>query len=181
VPYSAFEASDGFVVLGAINELMWERLCEAFGLDDLRTDQRAATNDARVRNRELVEAAIAGVIAPLSTADVTETLKQASVLVAPVRGAARAVEDPQVAELGLIDEIDGVRFARSPLSQFNSRPLAPAQRLGQDTTAVLTEHLSLTEDELGALIADGVVHTAASADAAGPPAPGAAQAASTWG
>lgn len=181
VPYSAFEASDGFVVLGAINELMWERLCEAFGLDDLRTDQRAATNDARVRNRELVEAAIAGVIAPLSTADVTETLKQASVLVAPVRGAARAVEDPQVAELGLIDEIDGVRFARSPLSQFNSRPLAPAQRLGQDTTAVLAEHLSLTEDELGALIADGVVHTAASADAAGPPAPGAAQAASTWG
>jgi hypothetical protein len=46
---------------------MWERLCEAFGLDDLRTDERAATNDARVRNRELVEAAIAGVIAPLSS------------------------------------------------------------------------------------------------------------------
>ena len=65
VPYSAFEASDGFVVLGAINELMWERLCEAFGLDELRADPRAASNEERVHNRAFVEAAIAAVIAPL--------------------------------------------------------------------------------------------------------------------
>jgi len=179
VPYSAFEASDGFVVLGAINELMWERLCAAFGLDELRTDERTATNDARVHNRGLVERAIADVIAPLSTAAVTERLKRAGVLVAPVRGAARAIEDAQVAELGLIDEIDGVRFARTPLSQFNPAPLAPAQRLGEDTTAVLSEYLSLGVDDVAGLIADGVVHTAASAVPTEPPAPGAAQAAST--
>jgi crotonobetainyl-CoA:carnitine CoA-transferase CaiB-like acyl-CoA transferase len=179
VPYSAFQASDGFVVLGAINELMWKRLCEAFGLDELRADARAATNDVRVRNRDFVEGAIAEVIAPLSTAAVTERLKEAGVLVAPVRGAARAVEDLQVAELGLIDEIDGVRFARSPLSQFNPRPLSPAQRLGADTVSVLAEYLSLGEEELASLIADGAVHTPESADAAGPPALGAAHAAST--
>jgi crotonobetainyl-CoA:carnitine CoA-transferase CaiB-like acyl-CoA transferase len=179
VPYSAFEASDGFIVLGAINELMWERLCEAFGLDGLRTDERTATNDARVRNRELVEGAIAEVIAPLSTASVIERLKQAGVLVAPVRGAAHAVEDAQVSELGLIDEIDGVRFARTPLSQFNPAPLAPAQRLGEDTTAVLSEYLSLPDERLDALVAAGILHTAESPVAAEPPAPGAAQAAST--
>jgi crotonobetainyl-CoA:carnitine CoA-transferase CaiB-like acyl-CoA transferase len=179
VPYSAFKASDGFVVLGAINELMWERLCEAFELDGLRSDERAATNDARVRNRGFVERAIAEVIAPLRTVAVTERLKGAGVLVAPVRGASGAVEDPQVAELGLIDEIDGVRFVRSPLSQFNPQPLPPAQRLGADTTAVLGEYLSLDEEQLATLVEAGVVHTAERGVPPARPTPGAAQAAST--
>ena len=179
VPYSAFQASDGYIVLGAINELMWERLCEAFDLGELRDDERAATNEERVHNRAHVEAAIAAVIAPLSTAEVTERLNRAGVLVAPVRSAAGAVEDPQVAELGLIDEIDRVRFARTPLSQFNPRPLAPAQRLGEDSTAVLGEYLSLDPDALAGLVDSGVVDTARAAAPAPPPAPGAAQAAST--
>ena len=179
VPYSAFQASDGYIVLGAINELMWERLCEAFDLDELRDDERAATNEERVHNRAHVEAAIAAAIAPLSTAEVTERLNRAGVLVAPVRSAAGAVEDPQVAELGLIDEIDRVRFARTPLSQFNPRPLPPAQRLGEDSTAVLGEYLSLDPDALADLVDSGVVDTARAAAPAGPPAPGAAQAAST--
>jgi crotonobetainyl-CoA:carnitine CoA-transferase CaiB-like acyl-CoA transferase len=179
VPYSAFRASDGFVVLGAINELMWERLCEAFGLDGLSSDSRAATNDARVRNRALVEETIAGVIAPLSTAAVTERLQQAGVLVAPVRGAAHAVDDPQVAELNLIDEIDGVRFVRSPLSQFNPHSLAPAQRLGEDSEAVLSEYLELDHEDLADLVSAGVVHRAEAGAPAVPHAAGAAQAAST--
>jgi crotonobetainyl-CoA:carnitine CoA-transferase CaiB-like acyl-CoA transferase len=179
VPYSAFEASDGFVVLGAINELMWERLCEAFDLDELRSDERAATNDARVRNRAHVEAAIAAVIEPLSATEVTERLKRSGVLVAPVRSAARAVDDEQVAELGLIDDIDGVQFARSPLSQFNPRSLPPAQRLGEDSTEVLAEYLSLAEGELTELVDAGVVHTADTTAPPGPPSAGAAQAAST--
>jgi crotonobetainyl-CoA:carnitine CoA-transferase CaiB-like acyl-CoA transferase len=179
VPYSAFEASDGFVVLGAINELMWERLCDAFGLDELRADERAARNDQRVRNRAFVEAAIADVIATLPSAEVTERLGRAGVLVAPVRDAADAVGDPQVAVLGLIDEIDSVRFARTPLSQFNSEPLAPAQRLGENSTAVLAEYLSLDPDELDGLVRSGIVETADAPAPAVPAAPGAAQAAST--
>ena len=32
VPYAAFRAADGFIVIGAINELMWARLCDALRL-----------------------------------------------------------------------------------------------------------------------------------------------------
>jgi crotonobetainyl-CoA:carnitine CoA-transferase CaiB-like acyl-CoA transferase len=166
VPYSAFPASDGFVVLGAINELMWERLCEAFELHHLREDERAAGNEARVHNRAFVEDEIAAVIAPLTAAEVTARLKRANVLVAPVRRAAEAIDDPQVAALGLVDEIDGVRFTRTPLSQFNRAPLAPAPPLGRDSETVLGDLLSLNPDELSALVASGVVHTAGDAVAA---------------
>ena len=158
---------------------MWERLCETFGLDELRADPRAASNEERVHNRALVEEAVAAVIAPLRAAEVTERLSRAGVLVAPVRDAAAAVEDPQVGVLGLIDEIDDVRFARSPLSQFNPGVLAPAQRLGEDSTAVLAEYLSLGPAEVDDLAAAGIIETADMSPAAVSAAPGAAQAAST--
>ena len=160
VPYAAFQAADGFVVIGAINDLMWERLCEALPLVDLRGDPRAATNEARVANRELVDGAIAAAVALQPITEVTARLKQLGVLVAPVRPAATAITDPQVAELGLLDELDGVRLTRTPLSQFNAAALPAAQRLGADTTAVLGERLDLDAGELRQLAAAGVIETA---------------------
>ena len=81
-------------------------------------------------------------------------------LVAPVRPAATAITDPQVAELGLLDELDGVRLTRTPLSQFNAAALPAAQRLGADTAAVLGERLDLDAGELRQLAAAGVIETA---------------------
>ena len=158
---------------------MWERLCGALGLAELGSDPRAASNEARVRNRRLVDAAVAAAVSGLSSAAVVERLNAAGVLVAPVRSAARAVEDPQVGELGLIDEIDGVRFAASPLNQFNPGPLSPARRLGEDSAGVLAEYLAIDGEELASLVDSGVVETAADAGAPPPATAGTAQAAST--
>jgi crotonobetainyl-CoA:carnitine CoA-transferase CaiB-like acyl-CoA transferase len=165
VPYSAFEVADGFVIIGAINDLMWARACEALGLDGLRRDPRVATNEGRVHNRELVEGTVATAVANRGSAEVTATLNAAGVLVAPVRIAADAVTDPQVAELSLVDEVDGVRQTRTPMSQFNPAGLRPAQHLGEDSAAVLNERLRLSPDELRELIAAGIVATADSPDA----------------
>jgi crotonobetainyl-CoA:carnitine CoA-transferase CaiB-like acyl-CoA transferase len=185
VPYSAFRASDGYVVLGAINELMWTRLCDALCLQALRDDPRARTNELRVRNRTNVEARLAAVIAVHPVSDVVRRLSAAGVLVAPVRSALEAVEDPQVSELGLCDAIDGVRFMRTPLNQFNGGVLPRAQRLGEDSLDVVREYLSLSEGELSELVRDGVLQTFVEGQTLveGPPlakpAPGAAQASST--
>jgi len=167
VPYSAFEVVDGHVIIGAINDLMWARTCEALGLDELRRDPRVATNEGRVRNRELVEGTLATAVAARGSADVTATLNAAGVLVAPVRLAADAVTDPQVAELGLVDELDGVRQTRTPLSQFNPQALPAARSLGADTTAVLGERLGLDAGELRRLADAGVIETGPLQAAAG--------------
>ncbi len=161
VPYSAFEVADGFVIIGAINDLMWVRMCDALALTEFRDDRRAATNEARVGNRELVEGAVAAAVAGRPTAEVTAKLNAAGVLVAAVRAAANAVTDPQVAELSLVDEIGGVQLTRTPLSQFNPAALPPARHLGEDSATVLNECLGLDGDELRALVADGIVATAA--------------------
>ena len=65
-----------------------------------------------------------------------------------------------MAELGLVDELDGVKLTRTPLAQFNPEGLAPAQHLGEDSEAVLAERLGLGPHELCPLVTAGVVGTA---------------------
>jgi crotonobetainyl-CoA:carnitine CoA-transferase CaiB-like acyl-CoA transferase len=156
VPYSAFEGRDGWCVLGAVNEDMWSRLCEALGLDPLLEDPRCSSNHERVNNRAFVEDAVAAAVGPLSVEEVVERLGQRGVLVAPVKTAAEAIEDPQVEVMGLLDSEDGMPFARTPLAQFNPSPLTPAPALGENSLDVLGA-LEGRDDLLTSLIERGVI------------------------
>jgi crotonobetainyl-CoA:carnitine CoA-transferase CaiB-like acyl-CoA transferase len=157
VPYAAFAAADGYVVLGAINDDMWRRLVDALELEELRDEARATTNAERVRNRGLIEDAIARAVAKRQTAEIERRLHERGVLVAPVRSPVQAIDAPQVAALELIDPLDGLRFARTPLAQFTGTPLAAAPALGADTREVLAARLGLDHEELDLLVADGVL------------------------
>ena len=159
VPYSAFSAADGHVVLGAINEDMWERLCVALNLVELSGDERTRGNQARVQHRGLVEDCVGRAVSGLTVAEVTRRLSAQGVLVAPVKTAEEAIRDPQVRHLGLADEINGITFTRSPLAQFNPSALPGAPRLGQDTEAVLQTHLGLNADDIDYLRGIGVCTT----------------------
>src|SRR5665811_1944837 len=52
VPYKAFEASDGWVVIGAGVQNLFERLLEVIGRIDLLADARFAELSGRVTNRD---------------------------------------------------------------------------------------------------------------------------------
>jgi crotonobetainyl-CoA:carnitine CoA-transferase CaiB-like acyl-CoA transferase len=162
VPYSAFEARDGWIVLGAVNEGMWVRLCAGLELDHLVTDTRCATNDVRVANRAYVERALAESVAGLSVAEVTRRLGERGVLVAPVRTASEAIRDPQVAALELIDDDDGVNFAKTPLAQFNTRALGRAPALGQHSAEILAS-FGIAADRVDRLADDGVIRQGSAA------------------
>jgi len=171
VPYSAFAAQDGWVVLGAVNEGMWARLCAGLELERLADDDRCSTNEVRVRNRAFVEQAVADTVAALDVDEITRRLGKRGVLVAPVKTASEAIADPQVAALGLIDEDDGVKFARTPLAQFNDERLSRAPALGEHSSEVLAS-FGISSERVNELLIDGVVDQAGPAAAdrpAGPP------------
>lgn len=159
VPYAAFEAIDGWLVLGAVNEPMWGRLCTALDLAELAIDERCLTNERRVANREFVDAAIADRLASLTVEEAMKRLGEEGVLAAPVMTAVEAMRDPQVAALGLLDGDEGVQFSRTPLAQFNLERLAPAEPLGASTAAVLAE-AGLDDDHLERLAQRGVIERA---------------------
>jgi crotonobetainyl-CoA:carnitine CoA-transferase CaiB-like acyl-CoA transferase len=58
-PYGVFDVRDGKIVLAVQNDVEWRVLCaDILGKPELSDDPRFATNIARVRNREAVDAAV---------------------------------------------------------------------------------------------------------------------------
>ena len=50
-PYEAFQTKDGELMISAGHDGIFERLCEALELEDLKDDERFTTNPLRVANR----------------------------------------------------------------------------------------------------------------------------------
>ena len=123
---------------------------------ELASDPRCATNAARVDNREFVDGAVAGAVALLTVTEVTSRLRDRGVLVAPVTTAAEAIQDPQVAHLGLLDVEGEVSFARTPLAQFDAGSLSTDPALGEHSAAAL-RRFGVSDERVRELIDTGVV------------------------
>ena len=63
VPYQAFQASDGWLMIAAGNENLFRKLCGALGLAELAASPDFATNEARVRNRDRLVGRIGAAVA----------------------------------------------------------------------------------------------------------------------
>lgn len=139
VPYRAFAAADGHVVLGATNDPMFQRLVVALDLEDALGSPAWRGNAARVADRTRIEAALAERLTTLRVDEVLDRLRAHRVLVAPVVAPDVAARGEQARALDLIVEDDGLLIARSALAASGTRPLGPAPALGQHTDEVLAE------------------------------------------
>ncbi len=55
-PYQAMACSDGYFVMGANNQKLWEKLCRLMGREELLADERFKTISLRLNNRPALEA-----------------------------------------------------------------------------------------------------------------------------
>ncbi len=80
-PYGPYTTGDGdTVVLAVQNEREWVALCRlVLGDEDVARDERFATNPARVRNRDALNALLAGRFAELGTGETLALLRDAGV------------------------------------------------------------------------------------------------------
>jgi crotonobetainyl-CoA:carnitine CoA-transferase CaiB-like acyl-CoA transferase len=159
VPYQAFAASDGYVIVAVGNDGQFRRLCAAAGCAELADDARFATNAGRVRHREELIAILAGVIARRTRREWIEALEVATVPCGPINDLAQVFADPQVVHRGLRMETGTVPLVRSPirLSETPERTGVGPPSLGQHTDEVLTGLLGMPAAEVAALRAKGVL------------------------
>jgi crotonobetainyl-CoA:carnitine CoA-transferase CaiB-like acyl-CoA transferase len=85
-PYQAFAAADGWLVVGAGSEDLWRRLCAAIARPELAADPRFATNAARVRHREALDALLGATFAARTVEEWLETMRRHRVPAAPPAG-----------------------------------------------------------------------------------------------
>ena len=164
VPWQAFEAQDGHIVVATRQESFWKKLCDALDEPSLAADPRFATNAERIANREALVPRLEAIFRTRTVADWLARLRAAEVPAAPVNNLDGAFAEPPVAERGMIVEYDHpdagrVRLPGNPIrmSEAPGTPSLPAPRLGEHTDGVLSELLRLPPERIAALRAAGAI------------------------
>jgi crotonobetainyl-CoA:carnitine CoA-transferase CaiB-like acyl-CoA transferase len=126
-PYETFRAADGDFAVACGNDALFRRLCDTVGRDDLPADERFASNEARLENRDALTAELEAAFAAAPAGEWVARLGAAGVPAGPINdvGAAFAFAE----ELGLEPAVDadGVRTVRSPMT-LSATPAAVRRR-----------------------------------------------------
>ncbi|HEX8393554.1 MAG TPA: CoA transferase [Longimicrobium sp.] len=140
VPYQTFDAADRPVAVAVGNDAQWRRLCGVLGADDLRDDERFATNPGRVEHRDVLVPLLAARFAVRDSASWLADMEEAGVPCAPVQTVGEALRDPVLRERGGVWEMQGatygaVRTVASPvrLARTPASARLPAPALGEHT------------------------------------------------
>lgn len=132
--YGVFPTKDGEVVLAPANDGLFRKLLTVLGRDDLLSEQRFATNEARLANRSELDALIAAETGNRVTATLLADCAEAGIPAGPINAIDAVFADPQVIARGMRIDLDDVPGVRSPFS-FSGAELAldrPSPRKGQD-------------------------------------------------
>ncbi|MCX7850546.1 CoA transferase [Thermus sp.] len=161
VPYGAFPAADGWLVLAVGNDEQFARLCGALGLGELA--ERFPTNASRVEHREAVVEALSQVLRTRPRAYWLEKFQGIGVPAAPVNDLKEAFQDPQAQAREAVWTLPHPLLGSLPtlanplrfLSRTPASPSLPPPLLGEHTEEVLLE-AGFTPEEVRALVEKGV-------------------------
>jgi formyl-CoA transferase/CoA:oxalate CoA-transferase len=164
VPYGLYPTSDGQIVLATLAEHFWPRLCDVLKLPAQARSSALKSNEGRVAHRSLVEGMVCEALQKHTTAEWEQLLLAADIPHAPVLSVGQALRQPQVAARGLVQNmphprLGGVEVVSSPIRMSGAAAVAaqPAPLLGEHTRAVLSDVLKMSDEEIDALQADGVL------------------------
>lgn len=141
VPYKAYRASDGYMVIAAGNDSLFRRLAQALGHPEWIDDARFRTNPDRVKNREAINQAIDDVVAGNTRAHWTEVLNRAGVPCGPTQTTDEVLAHPQTRAVEIMQKTpDGtMEFVGLPIKFDGVRPAIRSNppKLGEHTDDVL--------------------------------------------
>jgi len=101
-PYQAYEASDGWFVIAAGNNKLWQSVCGVVGVSELLADARFTNPSLRAQHQAELKALLDPHFIARPVAHWLEAFAAAGVPHAPINGYAEALADPQAAHLQLI-------------------------------------------------------------------------------
>ncbi len=163
-PRGTYQTRDAkWVALSASTPASATALFEGLGLGHLLKDSRFATNDARVANNDLVDAALVGAIGSRTLDEMSRLFETLDLTASPVYDIADITKDPHVVARGILVDVPDPELG-------TVRMTAPTPRLGETPAAIhwtgpalgahnreVYESLGLDEAELHALTRDGII------------------------
>lgn len=163
-PRNLYPTKDGkYVVMSASMQSMWEKLADAIGRSDLKTDPRYRTSLDRIKNHESLDEIIAGAMMTRTLDENLEYFETRGVTVGPICDIADLVDHPYIRGRGVLETFDDPDMGSLPMHQVFPRlsetpgairRAAPA--LGEDNANLLSE-LGYDRAAQDALSGKGVV------------------------
>jgi crotonobetainyl-CoA:carnitine CoA-transferase CaiB-like acyl-CoA transferase len=141
VPYEAFEAADGPFIICCGNDRLFAKLAAELGKPEWASDDRFATNRARLANKTTLVVLMTEILRLRPRAEWITRLEAVGVPAAPINTLQEALAEPQVAALGIVTDVPGEDYRLTgPALSFDGARLpirTSAPRLGDGNAAVL--------------------------------------------
>jgi crotonobetainyl-CoA:carnitine CoA-transferase CaiB-like acyl-CoA transferase len=162
-PYQAFQTKDGYIIIGAANQKLWEKLTVVLNRPDLLSDERFSENGNRVVNKSELQEIIESELKQRSSCFWLEKLESAGIPCGPINTFDEILEDPYLSERKMVVEMDHpkagkiknlgqpVKFSKSSHNVKSAAPL-----LGEHTEEILNE-LGFSIGEITAMVEKGVI------------------------
>ncbi|MEH6637189.1 MAG: CaiB/BaiF CoA-transferase family protein [Halioglobus sp.] len=164
VPTNTYRCDDGkHVVIGGNGDSIYKRLMTAAGRSDMAENPEMADNAGRVVHEAEIDEALARWCAAHSSAHIINTLEEVRVPVGPIYSVEDMMADPQYQARGMFEQvqIDGqplkIPAIMPKLGSTPGRTDWPGGDVGSHNEEVLRDILSLDEDQIVQLRADGVI------------------------
>ena len=155
VPYGSYQAADGTIIIAALSDAFWFKLCDAIERRDLAADPRFMTPLGRREHRDEIDREVAKQVSTRPLAFWQQRLGEFDIPHAPVLGVLEALSHPQTRAREMVVTAQHatageIRMTGRPIKFPGSRqpPLEPSPTLGQHTFEVLAHELGLTADAL---------------------------------
>jgi len=163
-PGNAYKGKDGYIVIEAITQGMWENLAQIMGRADLLHDPRFKTPSERRQHADVLDSIVAGWVEKHSVQEIFNILKQAEVASGPVQDIAQLVHDPQIKANKQIAMVNHPALGDmllpeivAKLGETPGRIKGPAPMLGQHNNAVYGGLLGYPAEEIDAFRKEGVI------------------------
>ena len=164
VPYNAYPATDGWVMMLLHDEVRWRRLCGVLGQPELTGDERFITDEARTKNHEALDRIIADWTCSRTRQQVMDEFVANDIFCGMVQELPEVMTDPHLHGRGMLRAIEHPQLGpmtifTSPI-RLNGNPAQPRSHspaLGADNAEFYTKELGLDPSALASLQARKII------------------------
>ncbi len=147
-PSDIYQTKDGWIITQTIGQPLFERWANLMGEDSWLSDPRFADDDLRGDHGEIISERMGAWCAERSNAEALAALENARIPAGPVNTPQQALDDPHIAEIGFLQDVDFPGTPRpAPLAQT---PVKLSETPGEirERAPLLGEH---TDEIMGSL------------------------------
>jgi succinate--hydroxymethylglutarate CoA-transferase len=164
-PLKVYETSDGWVVIVAGYQNMFESFAKVLGRDEWITDPRFIDLSSRVTNRDALNETVEAELIKFKTDDLIAKLEAAKVPCAPVNNMEQVFSHRQVLHRNMLMQVEHAKYGKLPqlgpavkYSEFDvTESWTAPPLLGEHTESVLQEWLGLRSEDIAGLRASNAI------------------------